>query len=119
MNVEVIGVYAIDAPEPCHLIECRLRGGTTDLDIGDFTQDAEGQAREDRQAPWDEHILNQDGTAGQPFSEVDILPADARIAFFFHYLDLARPLLTPGGPRPLPIPAPLPTRLAFIRYEAP
>ena len=42
-----------------------------------------------------------------------------RVAFFFHYLDLSRPLETPLGDVALPDPSPAPERLSFMEYEAP
>jgi hypothetical protein len=42
--------------------------------------------------------------------------APARVAFFFHFLRLDRPLLTPAGPILLPPPTPRPDRLRFLTY---
>jgi hypothetical protein len=43
----------------------------------------------------------------------------SRWAFFFHYLDLSKPLLTPMGPLELPTPTPLPEHLQQIAYDDP
>jgi serine/threonine protein kinase len=54
--------------------------------------------------------------------EIPEWPASAtevRIAFFFHFLDLHRPLLTAAGPVQLPAPSPRPARLDFLHYEPP
>ena len=51
-----------------------------------------------------------------PLAPID---GDARIVFFFHYLDPGRPLLTPAGRVPLPRATPRPRRLAAIAYEEP
>jgi hypothetical protein len=58
------------------------------------------------QAPYDERVV----------SETD---ARARVVFFFHYLDLNKPLLTPTGALALPAPKKMPARLKAIMYEAP
>ncbi len=43
-----------------------------------------------------------------------------RVAFFFHYLDLGKPLLTPVGGIPVPLPTPFPDRLRkIVHYIAP
>jgi hypothetical protein len=42
-----------------------------------------------------------------------------RAAFFFHYLDLSQPLLTPFGPVTVPPESPVPPHLAAIKYEQP
>ncbi len=44
---------------------------------------------------------------------------DMRIAFFFHFLDLGRPLATPFGDVLLPAPAHRPSRLKWLEYEEP
>jgi hypothetical protein len=59
-----------------------------------------------RQVPYDEQVI----------SESD---GKARVAFFFHYLDLSKPLLTPAGTLALPPPKKIPARLKDIVYEAP
>jgi hypothetical protein len=57
---------------------------------------------------------------GSPFGYGPLeLVRDIRVAFFFHYLDRHRPLLTPGGPIPLPEPVARPERLSVITYEPP
>ncbi len=42
-----------------------------------------------------------------------------RLVFFFHYLDLSKPFLTPFGPIALPKESPQPERLLQIAYEPP
>jgi hypothetical protein len=58
------------------------------------------------QAPYDERVISETDTT-------------ARVVFFFHYLDLSKPLLTPAGVLRLPLPKDMPTRLKEIAYEAP
>ena len=105
-KLTVLGVHPIAAGEPCHLIEILLAGSDEDLDFGKVTQEVDGQPRSNWQVPYDEQMLEE--------SEGEV-----RYAFFFHYLDFAKPLLTPLGSVQLPKPTKLPTHLKGIKYEAP
>ena len=120
VRVEPIGVYPVEAPEPCHLIELWLRGGG-EVGPGAFTQEAPGRDRSDWQVAYDEWALNAEGTAGTlaPFPDPIRSEGDLRLAFFFHYLDGSRPLLSAWAPVALPPPSTRPERLAFVRYEPP
>jgi hypothetical protein len=100
-------VYPIAAPEPCHLVEASISGVDPGELLDSITQEVEGQPRESWQAPYDERELEPEGTS------------ERRVAFFFHYLDLHRPLLSAAGDLALPAPSPLPARLQSIRYEPP
>ena len=122
MRIEVIGVYPVRIAEPCHLIELWVRELAGVLRIIDFTQELEGQPRENWQVPYDEPVLNESGTmqAGDRFPQrVEAEGGDVRLAFFFHYLDLAKPLLTRAGPLVLPGASAMPSRLRFFTYESP
>lgn len=99
----VRGVHPIDAPHPCCLIEIELPEYMS-FDWGMVTQEMPDLPRSDWQVAWDERFLNEQKT---------------RWAFFFHYLDLEKPLITPVGVVMLPPPTPLPNHLAGIRYEPP
>jgi hypothetical protein len=89
------------------LVEISIDGGAVDaFDVGEVTQEMPDRPRMDWQAPYDEHVI----------SETD---GKARVVFFFHYLDLNKPLLAPGGELALPAPKKLPAHLRNIMYEAP
>ena len=115
MRIDVIGVYPVVAPEPCHLIETLIANGKPAEMVESITQETPGQPRDTWQVPYDELYLNADGTKPEESSSA----SDARVAFFFHYLDLSQPLLTSAGPVQLPAPSPRPARLNFISYEPP
>jgi len=100
----IVGIHEVDAPEPCYLIEARLSPPEKDLDWGLVTQEVPGQPRGNWQVPYDERPLDQMGE---------------RWAFFFHYLDPDRALLTTDGAVVLPPPSPLPEHLKEIEYEEP
>jgi hypothetical protein len=70
------------------------------------TQEVAGQPKMNWQAPYDERLLEE--------SE-----GKARYAFFFHYLDLKKPLLTSAGSIALPKPTKAPPRFQDIVYESP
>ncbi len=105
-DVKVVGIYPIEAPEPCHLIEVILPKSFEEVDFGEFTQETPGEPKENWQVAYDEQVL-EDGAE------------ESRSVFFFHYLDCARPLLTPCGPVDLPEPTPMPERLSHIEYWEP
>jgi hypothetical protein len=115
MGVRVVGVYPVDdADEPCHLIE--LDVDTDDpFDIGDVTQEDPELPPDNWQVGYDERALDSEGRDGGEWSS----SSRGRVAFFFHYLRLDRPLLTPAGTLSLPEPDKRPSRLDFISYEPP
>lgn len=90
--------------EGLYLLEVEIEPGDADVDLGEFTQPVDDTPRESWQAPWDERPVGDGGT---------------RWAFFLHYVDLSRPLLTPVGECPLPPPTPMPPHLADIAYDVP
>src|SRR5207249_11537997 len=61
-TVEIIGVYPVQADEPCHAIELWVRGVTRPFSFGDFKQTAPGKPEMMYQSAWLEHILSADGT---------------------------------------------------------
>jgi hypothetical protein len=121
MDIDIVGVYPVDAKEPCHLVELWVRGLAGVLDFGQFTQELPGQPRSNWQVAYDERVLNDDGTGalGHRFPFQVACKGDLRVGFFFHYLDVSRPLLAPTGSIQLPKPTEMPARLEFFNYEPP
>lgn len=105
-QARVVGVHPIAAAERVHLIELEIEGNTEIFDFGEVTQDLPGQPRSNWQAAYDEQEICRN---------LDRV----RFAFFFHYLDLTRSLLTPFGPIQLLSESPLPKHLGGIKYESP
>src|SRR5436190_4802503 len=103
MAIQITGVHQVKAPEPCWLIECEI-DNLDQFDWDEVTQEIPRQPRDNWQVPWDERPLDKD---------------NRRWAFFFHYLDCDKPLLTAEGPIKLPRPTPLPKHLKHIKYEQP
>jgi hypothetical protein len=120
LKLQVLGVHPVDeAPDPCHLIELTLEGTGDPLDLRGVTQERAGMPGADWQTPFDEHLLDPAGTSGRSLGvdQARAVASPARLAFFFHFLRLDRPLLTPAGPLRLPPASPRPDRLAFLKYR--
>src|SRR5690348_8909510 len=103
---QIIGVHPVDAEVPVHLIEVLVEGNLDDFDVGDVTQEDPSQPKMNWQVAYDERFLEK-------------AQDKARSAFFFHYLDLEKPLLTSIGPLTLPEPTKVPQYLKEIEYEPP
>jgi hypothetical protein len=105
-QAKIIGVHPIEADEPVHLIEILVEGDAGDVNVGDVTQEVAGQPKTNWLAPYDGHLLEKS-------------KGKLRYAFFFHDLDLQKPLLTPAGSLALPKPTKVPSHLKDIEYESP
>ena len=121
---EAIAVYPIDASEPVCLVEMRFRGLDGFFNVGEITQEIPGEPRANWQVPYMERILNSAGDSVLADDSVaatrpDLWKGEVRMVFFFHYLDLKRPLKTPFGDVRLPAKTKLPDRLSMIQYEPP
>ncbi len=123
-TIKVIGVYPIDSETPVHLIEILVRNSKDKFDLSIFTQGIPSQPKEHWQVPWNEKLLDGNGNNviadDFAFSQGrQLWIGDLRIVFFFHYLDISKPLITPFGSIDLPEEKPRPKRLSQIIYEAP
>jgi hypothetical protein len=121
-QLQIVGVYPIpQAEEPCHLIEIVLKGAIENFYMGAFTQEQKDEDIGNWQVAYDEHFLNDQGTADLNEDQYDKRPEgdSFRVVFFLHYIDLSKPLLTPFGSVQLPIEQPMPRRLGFIKYDPP
>ena len=123
-TIDVIGVYDVEANAPVHLIEILVKNSNSIFDLAEITQEIPDQPRRNWQAPWDEKILDHAGkkiiadyfTARE---KPELWIGNIRMAFFFHYLDFSRPLMTPFGPITLSNEGSKPNRLSEIEYESP
>ncbi len=116
MNIAVEGVHPVDASEPVHLVVAAVSGATGEIDICEFTQEIAGQPRSEWQVPCDERFLLADGSQTESCPDG---PQPYRLVFFFHYLDLSQPLLTPAGAITLPPATPTPEHLRDFNYAPP
>ena len=122
-TMKVIGIYPIKASEPVHMIEMSTEDSITLFDLSSITQEVSGQPKENWQVPYMEHILNQDGTEIlandlEIMAKPELLQGNLRLVFFFHYLDLQKPLISPWGKIILPDETEKPERIK-IQYEEP
>lgn len=101
------------------LIEVLVRNRDDRFDAGDFAQPRDGVPRSDWQVAWAEAYLSPSGESlaverWSPPPE----SGDLRVAFFLHYWDPTRPLLTTYGDIICPPPQAMPERLArLVPYE--
>jgi hypothetical protein len=121
-TVEVIGVHRVPDVPSCFLVEAIIHRGTEAPDFALFTQPIADRPRSEWQVAYDEHLLDDDGE--RVLTDLSIRPPDAwprqaRIAFYFHFLDVRRPLVTPFGEVALVPTTEMPARLSFLNYEAP
>lgn len=123
-QIKIIGVYPIENEEPVHLVEVSVHGAQGIFKIGDITQETPGQPLDNWQCPYMEQILTLSGDEVlandyEASQRPELWKGDMRLVFFFHYLDVKRPLRTPFGEVQLPAETELPERLSMIEYEQP
>jgi hypothetical protein len=102
--MRVVGVHPVEARQPVHLIELEAQLEDMPIDWPSITQSLEGRDSSYWQVPYDEHTV-----PGRNW----------HWCFFFHYLDVSRPLSSQSGDLPLPAASPAPDHLRFMRYEEP
>ena len=120
MTIDIIGLYPVR--RDVHLIECWIKGNPDERVLFDeFAQSQPGVNASGWQVAYDEHLLNPSGTDGMDIydSQGIAIEMDLRFAFFMHYLDVARPILSPIGLLTLPAETPRPDRLSFMEYHEP
>jgi hypothetical protein len=118
----VVGVYPVEAPEPCHFVEVAIQGGDGIIDLVEVTQSIPGVHPSEWQCPYDERLISADGNTiltepGEAEDDEALWQGDFRLGFFFHYLDLRQPLKTPLGELRLPPVSAFPERLEGFEYE--
>jgi hypothetical protein len=119
--MELIGIYTVDNNPDVHLIEITFDNSPDKVDVGQITQEIQGQPKGNWQSPWDEKYMDDKGEKiiGDYFD----IPKDenkTRLVFFFHDIDFSKPLLTQEGQLTLTQPTLLPDRLKDkLTYESP
>jgi hypothetical protein len=105
------------------LVELLVHDVDEACNISDFGQTDGNELGASDQVAYAEVLLNDDGTRllSEPFDNIDfdaLRGQTARIAFFLHFYDPERPILTSYGPIPAPPRTPMPERLRkIISYE--
>ncbi len=121
-KIELIGIYEVSGQQNVHLIELGIKLNHEQVDIGQFTQVEDGIDRIDWQTPWDEKFLNEEGTevTGDWLDSPKDTSDFTRLAFFFHFIDFEKPLITQDGEMELRAPEKIPERISsIIEYEKP
>jgi hypothetical protein len=119
--MELIGIYTVENNEDVHLIELTFDIAPDNVDVGQITQEIQGQPQGNWQSPWDEKYLDDNGekVIGDYF-DAPKGGRKTRLVFFFHDIDFSRPLLTQEGQLTLTMPTSLPDRLRDkLTYERP
>jgi hypothetical protein len=121
MRIQLLGIYPVEAPERCHLIELLVLDHIGPVDLIQFTQETPSQPRSNWQVPYEERVLDSTGTKDLlgPYPEIIADGSPLRLIFFFHFLDLEKSLITPAGEIALPEPIEQPDRLSFLKYVNP
>ena len=121
MEIKIIGNYKVESDEPCHLLELEIRNPTDGFDLGSITQEISDEDIDNWQVPYDEHYLNIEGEKPIDPDYPDEMPNSdmLRVAFYFHYLDINKPLRTPAGDVKIIKETKRPDRLNFMVYEPP
>ena len=117
----IIGIYPVESVNDCFLVECSVVGATERPNFGAITQTS-SRERSDWQVAYDEKLLDEAGSrvVADLLQHSDVLwPQLARVTFFFHHLDVDRPLVTPFGTVALPSPSRRPLRLDAVSYDPP
>lgn len=119
--MELKGVYTVDGNPNVHLVEIVFDDAPGNIDVGQITQETEGQPAANWQTPWDEKYLDEKGERIiANYFDIPIEETKTRLLFFFHDLNFLKPLLTQNGQLHLTKPASLPARLLDkITYESP
>jgi hypothetical protein len=94
------------------LVEVAVANRDATFDVSDFSQPGSVQA------PYDEVYLDATGTAviAQAVDPPNV--ESLRVAFFLHFFDETKPLMTSYGNVSLPVPKEMPERLrAIIKYK--
>lgn len=116
---QIIGIYKIPNYNDVKLIELLIEEPINEFDPGQITQQQKGQDRLNWQTAYDEKYLDLSGNkiVGDDFDR----PQDMdkfRVAFFFHYIDTSKPLISQYGLINLREATDLPERLSgIINYE--
>jgi hypothetical protein len=123
-HFEIIGIYAIDAHEPCHLVELSVEPDETSYSLSEISFPTRVNMVRSVQAPYDEHFLSEDGdvilgNSTYAWENPDFWRTPHRVSFFMFYLEPGKNIHTPQGLLPIPAAKVLPERLKTIEFTWP
>jgi len=92
------GVYKIENIENIHIVELEAQAEINDLEVSQITQVVSGEERLNWQSPYDEKFVNSTNELIGDWKDIpsSIKPGE-KIIFFFHELDLEKPIKTQYG----------------------
>jgi len=97
-KLKLKGVYSILNNDEVHIIEFEAEETINDLEISQITQVVDGQERMNWQVPYDEKYFNQaNQLIGEWMDEPEAIKKGEKIVFFFHELNLKKPIRTQFG----------------------
>jgi hypothetical protein len=117
--MNLVGVYRVTNHTDVHLVELYFDKSPQKVDVGSITQEISGEPQANWQVPWSEMYLDKNGERiiGDWFN-APIKFNYTRLLFYFHQLNLSKPLLTGDGPLVLNDPTELPSRLlGKLQYD--
>ncbi|MBO4563606.1 MAG: hypothetical protein IK082_07670 [Oscillospiraceae bacterium] len=117
-TLSLIGVYPVLPEERIYLIELLISRPTKLVDLSMFLQKTGGKNKEDWQAPYDEHYLDERGERiiGDFFNHDDLNCYPTRVVFYMYLETMEVPLTTPYGEVCLTDVKELPSRLEMLKY---
>jgi hypothetical protein len=124
-EVRIHGIYAVDAPDPCHLVELSIVDCTKECErLSGISYSVMAYGRRTEQAPFCVHYLSIEngeiiGDFSYGWDYPDIWLSNVRVAFLMHFLEPGRNIQTPYGAVKIPDATIIPKRLATIEYESP
>ena len=124
-TVAIHGVYPIDAPQPCYIVELTIRDCESELQFSQVLFDANVPPCGVRtQAPFEEQFLSPDGStilgnSRYGWTNPEVWQGDCRLVFLMHYLVVGDSLRTPFGNVPIPDFTDKPDRLRDVVYVSP
>ncbi|TGM61980.1 hypothetical protein [Leptospira meyeri] len=123
MDFKIIGVYEIKNVSDCNLIEIQIKDSKIPLDLLLVTQSLENIDKSSWQVPYNEYLLDLTGEKilSKEWENIqdEKLIGSFRIVFFFHFLNINKPLSTQFGDFDLPQITNVPDRLKNISYNNP
>ena len=97
-KLKLNGVYPIKSLTNVHIVEFEAKEQISDLEISQITQVVEGEERLNWQSPYDEKYLNTaNEVIGDWMDEPSLIKIGEKVVFFFHELNLDKPLRTQYG----------------------
>lgn len=124
-TAEIHGVYPIDAPQPCYIVELTIHDCRCELKFSQVLFDADVPPHGIRtQVPFEEQFLSADGgtilgNCRYGWNNPGVWQGECRLAFLMHYLVVGQPLRTPFGDVLIPEFTDKPDRLNDIVYVSP